>query len=324
MASSKNTPSSNFLLSTVAACLARHVRPGQKLVVGLSGGLDSVTLLHMLGPAGVAAGTELAALHVHHGLSANADAWQSFCERLCDRWNIPLTVERVSVDLASGEGIEAAARRARHAAYDRMPADWVVLAHHRGDQAETQLFNLLRGSGVAGAAAMASRQRRLLRPLLDVGRADILAYAKAHDFEWIEDESNQDVRFSRNFLRHEVMRRIAERFPAAEANLSAAARRFAEAVSLLDQLAEADLAGGDRHFPVAVALLDKLSEPRARNVLRYLLDRQGIQIPGEQRLVEACRQIMTAGPDRHPRVAFGDWHLVRRRGQVDIERAVSC
>lgn len=315
MASSRKFPSIDTPDAAVAACLSRHVRAGERVVVGLSGGVDSVALLHAL------RGLEcpLSALHVHHGLSANADRWESFCRDLCQAWDIPLAVERVEVERDSPEGLEAAARRARHAAFGRTPGDWILLAHHRGDQAETLLFNLLRGAGVRGAAAMGERNGRLLRPFLAIGRAGIVAYAEAIGLSWIEDESNDDVRFSRNWLRHRILPELARRFPGAEAGLAAAAGRFAEAQTLLDELAEADLGDAPMDFPVAVERLQDLAAPRARNLLRCLLSRRGIGIPSEERLAEALRQCLEAGPDRHPSVEFGAWRLVRRRGEVSVE-----
>jgi tRNA(Ile)-lysidine synthase len=322
MVSSRNRRSTDALQAACAACIAEQVSPGQSLVVGLSGGIDSISLLHLLREFRPKADFSLSALHVHHGLSANADQWAGFCQELCDRWDVPMTVVRVAVERDSTDGLEAAARRARHEAYACAEGDGIVLGHHRGDQAETLLFNLLRGTGLAGAAAMASRQRRLLRPLLRVSRRDIEAYAHAHGLEWIEDESNRDTGFSRNFLRHAILTPISQRFPAAEKNLAAAAKRFAEAASLLDELARIDLAAGAADFPIRVSLLTGLSERRARNVLRYLLARRDVRIPSEPRLIELLRQILAAGPDRHPRVRFGNWEIVRRQGLIELESVV--
>lgn len=316
MASSRKCPSIEDALSAaVTGCLNRHVRAGERLTVGLSGGIDSVVLLYAL------RGLDhpLSALHVHHGLSQNADRWESFCRDLCRDWDIPFAVERVEVERCSPEGLEAAARRVRHAAFERTPGDWILLAHHRGDQAETLLFNLLRGAGVRGASAMAERNGRLLRPFLSIGRAEILAHAEAHGLPWIEDESNDDVKYSRNWLRHRILPELARRFPGTEAGLAGAARRFAEARALLDDLAEMDLGDAPRDFPLALDRLKALSEPRARNLLRYLLAHSGIGVPSEERLAEALRQCLEAASDRHPSVAFGDWRLIRRRGEVTLE-----
>ncbi|MDP2824577.1 MAG: tRNA lysidine(34) synthetase TilS [Sulfuritalea sp.] len=324
MASSRNSHFTDALRAACAACIAEGVSPGQHLVVGLSGGIDSVSLLHVLLRLGHEGDFRVSALHVHHGLSGNADDWADFSRQLCDHWEVPLSVVHVAVERDSADGLEAAARRARHEAYSREEGDCIVLAHHRGDQAETLLFNLLRGTGLAGAAAMASRQRRLLRPLLSVSRSDIEDYARVHDLHWVEDESNRDTGFSRNFLRHDILASLSQRFPAAEKNLAAATGRFAEAASLLDELAKIDLVAGATDFPIPVSLLAKLSEPRARNVLRYLLARRGVRIPSEARLIELLRQLLAAGPDRHPRVRFGDWDIVRRRGRIELEPAAAA
>lgn len=315
MANSRNSPVAERLTATLAASLQRHAPPGSRLVVGFSGGIDSVVLLHAL----VSLRREgVSALHVHHGLSPHADAWADFCAGFAARLGVPFECVQVTVERGTKDGLEAAARRARHAVFARTAADWIVLAHQRDDQAETLLFNLLRGTGLAGAAAMQETSGRLLRPLLTMGRAEIVAYAQAHDLPWIEDESNADVRQSRNFLRHRILPSLTQRFPAAARNLAAAAARFAEAQKLLDALACSDLAG-DKDFPLPIERLERLEEPRARNVLRYLLAKNAVAIPSEARLREALRQMLAAADDRHPVVQFGAYRLRRRRGMIHLE-----
>lgn len=315
MAASRKSLSTEVLPGAVARCLARHVRVGQSIVVGLSGGVDSVVLLHALR---IATGA-VAALHVHHGLNRDADAWEDFCRRLCRDLGVDLQVQRVSVERDSPDGLEGAARRARHGVFERTAADWIALGHHRGDRAETVLFNLLRGAGPRGAGAMPQAGGRLLRPLLPCGRDEILRYARLHGLPWVEDGSNEDRRFARNFLRHRVLPEIGSRFPDAEARLAAGAERFAEAADLLDDLALLDLRDQPPDFPVPVALLAGLSEPRARNVLRYLLYRRGVGIPSEARLTESLRQFLVAAPDRHPAVSFGPWLLRRRARSIFLD-----
>jgi tRNA(Ile)-lysidine synthase len=219
--------------------------------------------------------------------------------------------------------LESAARRARHAVFSRSAADWIALGHQRGDRAETLLLNLLRGAGVRGAGAMRERDGRLLRPLLAVGRADILAYAHEHGLTWVEDGSNQQLTFARNFVRHTVLRTIAQRFPAVEQRLASAGARFAEACELLDELAKLDLAGHADAFPLAASVLTALPEPRARNVLRYLLQRHGVGISSEHRLGETLRQFRTAAADRHPVIGFGEWRLRRRGGRILLEKSAA-
>lgn len=317
MGSSKNSPSTERLPAAAAAALGPYVQPGHCLACGLSGGIDSVALLHVLVGLRQAWGFALTAVHIHHGLHPEAGAWAEFCRELCMALGIQLTVVRVQVERGSRDGLEAAARRARHAAFAATAADWVALAHHRGDQAETMLFNLVRGTGLRGAAAIQPRTGTLLRPLLHVSRADIAAYAVAEGLRWIEDHSNADLRHSRNFIRHRVLRELVSRFPGAEANLAAATRRFGEALRLLDDLALSDLAGLSG-FPVPLAVLEQLSEPRARNALRFLLACHGVQVPSEERLREVLRQFQEAAPDRHPAVDFGAHRLVRVAGRIEL------
>ncbi len=317
MASSRKSPGAETgVPAAVADCLARHTAPSERVCVALSGGIDSVVLLHALTIVGW---PQPSALHVHHGLSPNADCWADFCANLCARLGVPLRCVRVAVARASGDGLEAAARRARHAAFAEAEADWILLAHHRDDRAETLLFNLLRGAGLPGAAAMRERSGRLLRPLLALGRSDIEAYARAHRLRWVEDESNADTRYARNFLRQSVLPDLQRRFPAAAENLAAAARRFAEGLELLDALARLDL-GATEDFPLPCELLTQLDEPRARNVLRYLLTKRDVQIPSEARLREVLRQFLGAAADRRPQARFGGHRLYRRRGAIHLEK----
>lgn len=318
MASSRKSPNTDELPAALAACLARHVHSGQHVVLGLSGGVDSICLLHVLAAQSQGAAWIFSAIHVHHGLSPHADAWENFCRETCACLQVPFNSVRVSVERGSPDGLEGAARRARRAAFAAASADWIMLAQHQNDQAETLLFNLLRGTGLSGAAAMRERNGRLLRPWLDIGREAIEAYAGAHGLVWIEDESNADIRHSRNFLRHRIMPELHGRFPAAAKNFAGASQRFAAALDLLDDLARIDL-GGATDFPVPIAVLQGLSETRAGNVLRYLLARRQVMIPSEARLLEAVRQMREAAQDRHPALRFGAHCLRRRSGKVYLE-----
>lgn len=318
MANSGKSPCPDPLQAHWSACAKALVLPGQTLVVGLSGGLDSTALLHWLSRNVTRAEHPISALHVHHGLSSHADEWANHCKAFCSSLDIPLSVVMVNVDRNAADGVEGAARRARHAAFSRSDGNWIVLAHHRGDQAETVLFNLLRGSGVRGAAAMRQRNGRLLRPWLAVGRDRIESYARQAGLHWIEDESNADVRFNRNFLRHRVLAALRDRFPAAEERLAAASMRFAEAQELLDDLARIDLAGAPATFPVPVSVLASLGGARAANLMAYLLRAHGVAVSNQKRLTEAVRQLVTAGPDRHPSVRFGEYHLRRRRDTIEL------
>ena len=319
MASSRNSRSTDPV-QAVQECLS-GLPHGTRIAVAFSGGLDSTVLLALVARFSSPQGCSLSAIHVHHGLSPNADAWEAFCRDACSRLEIPLEVVRVSVPRGSVEGLEAAARRLRYQAFDMHPSDYILLAHHANDQAETLLFNLMRGAGVRGAAgipAAAGRSGRYLRPLLSCTRAELEAYARQHTLRWVEDDSNTDVSFSRNFIRHEVLPVLERRFPAAVENLARSTEFFAEAQEMLDEMARADL-GRHSDFPLPTPLLASLSGARARNVLRYLLAMRGLQAPSSKRLDEALRQFIEAAPDRHPSLELPSYRLFRTRGQVDIE-----
>jgi tRNA(Ile)-lysidine synthase len=315
MANSKNWPATEFL-AKLDQRLRRHVTPGQRLCVALSGGVDSIALLHAT--AALADRLELGflrALHVHHGLSPNADKWETFCRQYCDQAGVPMESRRVEVS-PDGGGIEAAARSARYAVLESTDCDWVVLGHHRDDQAETVMLNLLRGSGVHGAAGMAEVRGRLLRPLLDFTRGQIVAYARQAGLSWVEDESNEDSSYRRNFLRREIIPELEKKFPQAVANLARAASAFAGAAELLDQIAHEDLGS---HGRLHIEQLKNLSPLRASNLLAYYLRRHGLQIPGNAALLEMLRQLLGAANDRQVFFAIGKHEVRRFRGQVLVE-----
>lgn len=252
--------------------------------IAFSGGLDSTVLLHLLVHL---AKTEslpaLSAIHVHHGLQAAADAWPDHCQSVCDALGVPLQVVRVQVQ--PGASIERAARDARYAAFiEATQANEVLMtAQHRDDQAETLLFRLLRGAGVRGLSGMPSERPlgrgHLLRPLLNVTRAELEAYATEHQLSWIEDPSNQDHQFSRNYLRHQVFPVLTARWPQAVATMARSAAHLSEAQGLLDELAQIDLAHASTASDfdwlglpsLELALLEKLSDARQRNALSHWL-----------------------------------------------------
>jgi tRNA(Ile)-lysidine synthase len=315
MAATRNSLSPN-LPERVGAFLAARLGPDERLTVGLSGGCDSVVLLHLLTRLGYLG--RLEAIHVHHGLSPNADAWAQFCADYSARLGVPLTVRRVVVDPSMGLGLEAAAREARYQAFAETASGCLLLAHHRGDQAETVLFNLLRGAGVTGAAGMPAERTfgklRLLRPLLDASRTDIEAYAGASGLSWVDDESNADTSLTRNFLRHDALLALNQRFPAAESSLAQAASHFSEAALLLDDLAALDWQQASENDAARLPVLKALSLPRLKNLLRYRLRQLGWQVPVTSRLDEFARQLQSAGPDRHPELRLPDGKMRAARG----------
>lgn len=317
MVASRNTLS-NDLLSRVGDFVAARMIPDEPLALGLSGGCDSVVLLHLLSRLNL--GARLCAVHVHHGLSPNADYWADFCSTLCKKLSIELRVMHVEVDRKSGQGLEAAARAARYSAFSSSGQSSFFLAHHQGDQAETLLFNLLRGSGVAGASAMAEQRQhgpiRILRPLLNTSRSVLESYASQHVLGWIDDESNSDTTLTRNFLRHKVLRVIDQRFPAAEHALAQAARHFSEANGLLDELALSDWQMACENDALDLARMRTLSPARIKNLLRFRLRQMAWQAPVASRLDEFVRQLISAGVDRHPELKLAAGTMRAGKGRL--------
>ncbi|PKO25540.1 MAG: tRNA lysidine(34) synthetase TilS [Betaproteobacteria bacterium HGW-Betaproteobacteria-8] len=317
----------NQLSAKLADYIGSTVEPGQHLLLAFSGGLDSCVLLHLLAEHRSALGFELQAMHVHHGLSPNADDWATFCKQTCTHLNIPLQIVHVEVAQDGGTGIEAAARQARYQALFGAKADYIVLAHHQDDQAETLLLQLFRGSGVKGLAAMAmmDKKRRLLRPLLDTSREELLQYATARRLSWIEDESNLDRRYDRNYLRHDLMPLIEARFKSAKKVLARTAGHMAESAGLLDDLAQIDAACSGlslREIRQRLPLdcLQRLSLPRGRNLLRWWLSLNQLDMPNAARLEEMLNQLLSARADAVISVKISsDAHLRRFRNEVYVE-----
>lgn len=302
---------------------------GQCLRVAYSGGVDSHSLLHALGALRLARpDLVLGALHVHHGLSPNADRWADHCRATCDALGIPCEVIRVRAAPGPGESPEAAARAARYAAFAARveTGDWLLTAHHCDDQAETLLLQLLRGAGVRGLAAMARSAPfgagRLLRPLLDFTRAEIEAYARRHRLVWIEDESNLDPGFDRNLLRQEIMPRLRARWPAAATTIARSASHCAEAQQLLDELAREDLRTLATEDPAALSVpgLAGMLAHRQRNVLRHWIVQAGHDLPDTRVLERIIGELIPAAPDALPCVAWSDTEVRRYRSRFYLMR----
>ena len=318
---------SNDLPERVAAALASAISPGAHLALGLSGGVDSVALLSVLAELAPRMRFSLSALHVNHGISANAPRWAAFCSELCAKFGIPLQSQTVDIGPYRHLGLEGAARSARYEAFARVDADFVVLAQHRDDQAETLLLRLVRGSGLRGLAGMArlrplaGTQARLLRPLLGVSRAEIEAYARQRGLEWVEDESNADTVRHRNFLRHEVLPALEREFPAARAAIARAAAHLTEARELLDEMALGDLERCGDGDAVDLSALHRLGEVRAKNVLRYWSEKRGVEPLPAARIGELLRQLRGSRVDAQPSIAAGSWKFLRYRDRLHLRPA---
>ncbi|HEX8009551.1 MAG TPA: tRNA lysidine(34) synthetase TilS [Casimicrobiaceae bacterium] len=313
--------------TALAAALDEHVDPGASLAVALSGGIDSMALLDVAVALAPPRRIALSAIHIHHGLSPNAERWAEFCAAQCALRGVPLATHRLQVARERGKSLEAQARSARYQRLLASDVDVIALAHQADDQAETLLLQLLRGAGAHGLAAMpAFRPGRpaLLRPLLDLPRETLAAYASARGLSWIEDESNADPRHARNFIRRDIAPLIAARFAGYPATLVRAARHLAEAAALADELAALDAAGALDASGLARSRLAALSPARSRNLLRWFLREQGLRPPTEARLAEMLRQLLRAHDDARIRIAQDRAEIGRHRDRVAVHAPASA
>ncbi len=300
---SKKTPLAQSLQRFLVDFFNCQQLANPQLVVGFSGGLDSSVLLHLLHIASRKIAFKLHAHHVHHGLSPNADTWADFCQQQCRQLNVALTVTKINVDKFNGLGLEAAARKARYLSLQASSADFIVLGHHQDDQAETLLLQLARGAGVKGMAGMAVQdtKRKLLRPLLNVPRITLEAYAKQHKLTWIEDESNTDTQFDRNFMRHFVLPVLKKQYPVIAQTISRSAQHLAQASYLLDDLAQLDAKNCRFDFSEPSKLwlqpLANLSVSRINNCLRWWLSLNNLQMPSAAQLQQVVQQLFDAKAD---------------------------
>jgi tRNA(Ile)-lysidine synthase len=292
---------------------------GQRCCVAFSGGVDSTALLHALAKGSERLGIALRAVHVNHHLQPQSDAWAEHCRRIADQLAVPLCVLEVKVRAARGESIEAAARHARYTAIaaELGAAEHLITAHHREDQMETILLRLMRGAGATGLAGMPQAapfaQGLLLRPLLGIERAALIAYCQAARLPWIEDASNADTRFDRNYLRGRVIPALRERWPAVAECVTRSGAHLAEARALLDERAHEDLALARDGDALRVTALRGLSPARARNLLRFWIENAGEPAPSSAVLDQVMVQMLDARPDAMPLIVMGKRELRRYR-----------
>jgi len=295
----------------------------RRLWVALSGGLDSCVLLHLL--AGLRPRLPVQVLHINHQLSPHADQWRTHCETLAASHGFPFVCETVEV-VGAGRGLEMAAREARYAAFERHVerGDMLLLAHHRDDQAETLLLRLLRGTGLRGLGAMAAVRPLgsglAARPLLEHSRAELRTYAQSEDLQWVEDESNQQVDFDRNYLRHEVLPLLEKRWPDFARRWAQTARLARDNERLLREYAAGDLITANQRRErlgqsVALDYLAELSELRRKAFLRHWIQTCGFSAPQQVHL-EEIDQFFEAAEDAQPRLAFGECELRRYDGRL--------
>jgi tRNA(Ile)-lysidine synthase len=297
-----------------------------RVVIAFSGGVDSTVLAHLLVQQRRKLGG-LRLIHVDHGLQAASSEWSRHCARQARAWRIPLITLEAKIERRHGESPEAAARDVRYAllAAAMEPGEVLVTAQHRDDQVETLLLQLFRGAGVTGLSAMPSLARfgpgYIARPLLGTGRADIESLARKARLRWVEDPSNADTRFSRNFLRQRVMPLIREHWVGVDKALARSAAHMAAAAALLNERAAHDLAGLADGAGLSVTALRALPVGRRRNALRAFIACHGVEMPEASRLKELSGPLLEARVDAQPEVAWANARMVRTGGRLELQKS---
>lgn len=319
----QRVPDSTELAGYLTAFLQQHISPASGITLGLSGGLDSCVLFDLLIQARSQLGFHFSAIHINHQISAHADAWAMFCAELCAKHDVPLHNIKVDVPRNSGKGLEAAAREVRYQALLEYAEDALLLAHHLDDQAETLLLQLLRGAGVDGLAAMPIQGLRaskpVFRPFLMLSRRILETYAKARHLQWIDDESNQDCRYDRNFLRHDVFPVVETRFPAYRATLARAAENLADVTNLLMQVAEEDATAALQDGKLDLTLMKGFSLERAMNLLRWWIQAETGMNPSRAWLHNSLEQLFHAQANAQVECQLGDVVLRRYRNWAYVD-----
>ena len=304
--------------------LLTFLQPHSRLLVAFSGGLDSTVLLHQLTLLRdtVAPCLQIRAMHIHHGLSPRADSWVAHCRALCQNWQVSFEVAYVQLP-AGGQGIEGEARSARYQALtDALLTDEVLLtAQHQDDQCETLLLALKRGSGPAGLAAMPERlpfaNTQLLRPLLNTRRTELEQWAALHQLSWIEDESNQDDKYDRNFLRLRVLPVIQQRWPHFSSTVTRSAQLCGEQEQLLDELLAEQLTGlTSEQGALQIAPLCAISDIRRFALLRRWLAQHQAAMPSRAALQRLWQEVALSREDANPRFRLGQHEIRRFQGAL--------
>ncbi len=314
----------------------RHIRiqiPDNNLVIAYSGGLDSHVLLHVLSLFPNSR-HEVRAIHVDHGLQKGSEGWAQHCVKTCEALGMKLDVISLNLKIPNGESLEEVARRERYQAFHQSLKvnESLLTAHHQNDQVETFLLNLFRGAGVEGLASMPisrmfgpkGSERQLVRPLLSKSRASLEAYAKQHQLDVVEDPSNLDKSYDRNFLRRHIIPEIRTRWPGIEKSVSRTVSIQSEAREVLNEVAANEL----QHVydPIKNALsiskLKRLTKAKQKLVLRYWIADRGFSYPSEKKLQHLFSDVIEADEDTQPLLEWQGVQLRRFQDNLYISESL--
>ena len=312
--------SQTMIDQSIEQAILDHIKNRQSLLVAYSGGVDSTVLLHALTQLKQQQrpDLQLSAIYIHHGLSQNADSWARHCQQQCQIWQVPLIIEKVRLDPMAGN-IEQQARNARYQAiYRHLKSDQMLCtAQHLDDQCETFLLALKRGSGPAGLSAMPVESNRHLRPLLTISRQQIEAYANWHQLTWIEDESNQDDHYDRNFLRLKVLPLINQRWPQFSQMVARSASLCQQQEALINELLDNDFhqlltTQGQLRLPPLITY----SEYKRNAILRMWFRQQGVMMPSQKQLALIWQTVVEAKEDANPKFVLHNKQIRRYQNQL--------
>jgi tRNA(Ile)-lysidine synthase len=305
--------------SMVEQTILPHLNGRQSLLVAFSGGIDSTVLMQALvNLKQQLPHLQLRAIYIHHGLSANADNWAAHCQQQCQIWQVPLIIEKVKLDRQAGN-IEEQARNARYQAiYHHLHHnETLCTAQHLDDQCETFFLALKRGSGPTGLSAMPIENGNHLRPLLTITRAQIEAYAKHHQLNWIEDESNQDDHYDRNFLRLKVLPHLNQRWPHFSQMVARSAELCQQQEALINELLLADFKQATtEQGQLCLTPLFGYSEYKRNAILRMWFRSQQINMPSQQQLALIWQTVALAKEDANPQFILHNKQIRRYQNQL--------
>ncbi|OCG45212.1 tRNA lysidine(34) synthetase TilS [Gilliamella sp. Choc4-2] len=305
---------------TIKKAILHSVKSRRILLVAYSGGVDSSVLLHALVKIKQQQlpDLQLRAIYIHHGLSKNADYWGTHCQQQCQTWQVPLIIEKVKINRQAGN-IEEQARNARyHAIYCHLKEnEFLCTAQHLNDQCETFFLALKRGSGPTGLAAMPQENGQHLRPLLTISRTQIEKYAQYHQLTWIEDESNQDDYYDRNFLRLNILPTLNTRWPHFSQMVARSAELCQQQEALLNELLLADFKQitTEQGLLCLTPLFD-YSEYKRNAILRMWFRSQQISMPSQQQLALIWQTVALAKEDANPQFILHNQQIRRYQNQL--------
>ncbi len=316
----------NYYIDKILTSYNTHLKDHSNIVIGLSGGIDSVFLLYILAQIRLQIPITISAIHINHGISPNADNWEDFCKTICKNFDVPIQISKYTVTKKGGESLENNARIIRYHAFENIENKVLALAHHRDDQIETLLTQLFRGSDIHNLASMRAITKSknsannilYWRPLLDITKNEIKDIVNLHQLPHIEDESNTDVRYLRNFIRHNVLPMLTEWDNNISMKLSHLITNLQSTSKLLDDVAEDDFnyVKKQDHHSILVDKFKTLSTERQINVLCYYIHSHGISLPSHSKIKEFVRQAITSKWDANPSLSLGQYHKIIKHKSV--------